>query len=232
MTEHEWLTARVPWEMLNFARERASARKLRLFACACCRSVLNEFAPGVAERSLVAAELFADGELKADTLGQVRHTLDASASAATRDAERTGSGYLRYLLYACRNACSAAAGPDTVGQNAALHAARAAADFPLIGAERAESMELRAECAAQCELLRCLVGNPFAPVAFDPAWRTSDAVALAQSMYESRDFTAMPILADALQEAGCDNEQVFTHCRDARDHARGCWVCDALLGKA
>jgi len=71
------------------------------------------------------------------------------------------------------------------------------------------------------------------PVAFDPAWRTSDAVALARSMYDSRDFTAMPILADALQDAGCEDEQVLSHCRDANQvHVRGCWVCDLVLGRA
>jgi hypothetical protein len=229
MTEHEWLTARVPWEMLNFARERASARKLRLFACACCRSVLNEFAPGVAERAVVAAELYADGEIKADTLERVRHTLTATASAAERADRSTGSGYLTHLLHACRFASSVHLG--TTGEYAARATARAAADVPVLGSEHFSLPEQLAEHAVQCELLRCLGGNPFAPVAFDPAWRTSDAVALAQSMYESRDFSAMPILADALQEAGCENEPVLTHCRDPRDHARGCWVCDAVLSK-
>jgi hypothetical protein len=50
-------------------------------------------------------------------------------------------------------------------------------------------------------------------------------------MYESRDFTAMPILADALQDAGCDNEQILGHCRGPGLHMRGCWVVDLVLGK-
>jgi hypothetical protein len=70
-------------------------------------------------------------------------------------------------------------------------------------------------------------------VAFDPAWRTPTAVALAKQMYESRDFGAMPILADALQDAGCDSAEVLSHCRDAKQvHVRGCWVVDLVLGKA
>lgn len=229
MTEHEWLTAEVPWQVVNFARERAGGRKLRLFSCACCRSVLNEFAPGIAERSLVAAELYADGEIKGDAVEVAARTLVATARGANRDDRLAGSGYLSYLLEACRFACFLS-DPGAVSQSAALCAARAAADLPLNLASNYEPPELLREFAEQCELLRCIVGNPFAPVAFDPAWRTSDAVALAQSMYESRDFTAMPILADALQEAGCENEQILAHCRDAREHARGCWVCDALLG--
>ena len=51
-------------------------------------------------------------------------------------------------------------------------------------------------------------------------------------MYETRDFSAMPILADALQDAGCDNDDVLNHCRDAKQvHVRGCWVVDLVLGK-
>lgn len=76
-------------------------------------------------------------------------------------------------------------------------------------------------------------GNPFRPVTFNPDWRTSTAVALAKQMYDSRDFSAMPILADALQDAGCDNDDVLTHCRAAAGvHVRGCWVVDLVLGKS
>jgi hypothetical protein len=78
----------------------------------------------------------------------------------------------------------------------------------------------------------CILGNPFRPVTFDPAWRTSDVVLLAQGIYEERAFERMPILADALQDAGCDNADILAHCRDASTpHARGCWVVDLVLGK-
>jgi hypothetical protein len=81
-------------------------------------------------------------------------------------------------------------------------------------------------------ILRDLFGNPFRTVAFDPAWRTDTAVQLARQMYESRDFSAMPILADALQDAGCDSDDILNHCRDANaTHVRGCWVVDLVLGK-
>jgi hypothetical protein len=83
------------------------------------------------------------------------------------------------------------------------------------------------------EVVRDIFGNPFRPVAFYPAWRTDTAVALARQMYDSREFGAMPILADALQDAGCEDEQVLHHCRDTNQvHVRGCWVCDLVLGKA
>ena len=81
--------------------------------------------------------------------------------------------------------------------------------------------------------LRDIFGNPFRPVAFSPAWRTDTALTLARTMYESREFSAMPILADALQDAGCDNTDILDHCRNPKQvHVRGCWVVDLVLGKA
>jgi hypothetical protein len=86
--------------------------------------------------------------------------------------------------------------------------------------------------AAISHLIRDVSGNPFRPVEFGPEWRTDTAVLLARQMYASRDFSAMPILADALQDAGCDNETILSHCRDVnRVHVRGCWVVDLVLGK-
>jgi hypothetical protein len=87
------------------------------------------------------------------------------------------------------------------------------------------------ELPVQVAALRCIFGNPFRPVAFSPEWRTHTVVALARQVYESRDFGAMPILADALQEAGCDSEDILDHCRAEGHHVRGCWVVDLVLGK-
>ncbi|MBY0456195.1 MAG: hypothetical protein K2V38_02540 [Gemmataceae bacterium] len=87
------------------------------------------------------------------------------------------------------------------------------------------------ELKQAANLIRDVFGNPFRPVAFDPVWRTSTAVALAQGIYDERAFDRMPILADALQDAGCDNDDILNHCRDANTpHVRGCWVVDLVLG--
>ncbi len=89
------------------------------------------------------------------------------------------------------------------------------------------------ESQHHAHLLRDVFGNPFRPVAFDPGWRTDTVVSLAKHLYESRDYSAMPILADALQDAGCEDEAVLAHCRDPQQvHVRGCWVVDLVLGKA
>jgi hypothetical protein len=83
------------------------------------------------------------------------------------------------------------------------------------------------------DLLRDIIGNPFRAVTFSPDWRTSTAVQLARQMYDSRDFAPMPILADALQDAGCEQADVLAHCRDpGAVHVRGCWVVDLVLGKS
>jgi hypothetical protein len=87
------------------------------------------------------------------------------------------------------------------------------------------------DAAASLPFIRCLFGNPFRTVAFSPAWRTDTTVSLARHMYDARDFTAMPILADALQDAGCDNEDILDHCCGSGPHVRGCWVVDLVLGK-
>jgi hypothetical protein len=86
-----------------------------------------------------------------------------------------------------------------------------------------------------CHFLRDLFGPlPFCEVHIDPAWLTWRGgllVSMAQRMYDSRDFTDMPVLADALEEAGCSNVDILRHCREPVDHVRGCWVVDLLLGK-
>ncbi len=56
-------------------------------------------------------------------------------------------------------------------------------------------------------------------------------MSLARQMYESRDFSVMPILADALQDASCDSDDILTHCRSGGPHVRGCWAVDLVLGK-
>jgi hypothetical protein len=97
---------------------------------------------------------------------------------------------------------------------------------PVLPGQDPAIMEVRAAT------IRDIFGNPFRPVSFSDHWRADTAVSLARQMYESREFSAMPILADALQDAGCDDAGVLDHCRDPKQvHVRGCWVVDLVLGK-
>jgi hypothetical protein len=82
------------------------------------------------------------------------------------------------------------------------------------------------------ELLRDIFGNPYASVTFAPRWLTADVVGLARGIYEDRAFDRMPILADALLDAGVEDERVLAHCRSATPHVKGCWLIDGLLSKS
>jgi len=81
-------------------------------------------------------------------------------------------------------------------------------------------------------LVRDIFGTPFHPVEFDPRWRTANAVDLARTIYEEKAFERMPILADALLDAGCSDETASKHCRGGGPHVRGCWVVDLVLDKS
>jgi hypothetical protein len=84
---------------------------------------------------------------------------------------------------------------------------------------------------ARCELIREIVGNPFGDLTVNPASRTATVTSLATAIYDERAFDRMPILADALEEAGCTIADVLNHCRQQGEHVRGCWVVDLVLGK-
>jgi hypothetical protein len=90
---------------------------------------------------------------------------------------------------------------------------------------------LRALERALADLTRDVMGNPFRAIAVELAWRSANVVGLAQSIYDDRAFDRLPILADALEEAGCDHADVLDHCRQGGEHCRGCWVVDSILGK-
>jgi hypothetical protein len=88
-------------------------------------------------------------------------------------------------------------------------------------------------------LIRCVFGNPFRPVTLDRSWLTSNVVNLAQTIYDERDLPSglfdhqrLGVLADALEEAGCDNADILGHLRSGGDHVRGCWAVDLVLSKS
>jgi hypothetical protein len=194
-----------PLRLLDSIQGRASLRKLRLLACACSRLVWESTSDAQRHRSLVEiAERFADGLASADELRKAHETLRWPLPwIALSDA-----------FEAARDELLACLGWDE-------------SNFWIW--ER----QLRRECRPRYTRLVADVFEPLLsrPVAFDANWSTSTAVTLAQQMYDSRDFSTMPILADALQDAGCDNADILDHCRGQGPHVRGCWVVDLVLGK-
>jgi hypothetical protein len=224
VTEAEWLACSSPERMLRSIWETASDRKQRLFAVACARR-LNHLAPVESSQRLEVAERFADGagsveELEASwNVGMNTRVL--GAAPAPWEAED-------YTAAAAGDACLREASSAALW---AMNDGQFASD-PNAKTDLSGELPEGTEHHPQVRLLRDIFGNPFRPVTFDPAWRTSTATALAQQMYEARDFSAMPILADALQDAGCESEDILAHCRDPDPHVRGCWVVDLLLGKS
>ena len=101
------------------------------------------------------------------------------------------------------------------------------ADYENRRREAAKKLE-----AIQCDLFRDVVRFPFDEQTEHPQWKTSTVRDLAWTMFETNDFAAMPILADAFQDAGCEDAEMIAHCLRPAPHVRGCWVVDWILGKA
>ena len=208
MTEAEWLAATDPISMLEFLDSKASERKLRLFGCAYSRQMWDLLTEECFRDAIRIAEQFADGRVGKKELAAIKK-LSGAALERCGLAGVTGPRYC-----AIGSAWSCTRNPET------------AATYPLwVFTEQAERISQVAVC-------RDIFGNPFRPVAVDPSWLTSEVRTLAEGIYEDRAFDRLPILADALQEAGCDNEDILNHSRSDGPHVRGCWVVDLVLGKA
>jgi hypothetical protein len=213
MTEKGWLRATDPQGMLG-AVIKPSRRKLRLYAVACCRRIWGKMRDKETRRAVEVAERYADGLCSENEVVLAQ----AKASNAWHDA-RGGKG--KAAAFCGGTVLTFVA--HTAASNCGLYAAQVASRTP--------GREDVGERAEQAVLFRDIFGNPFRPVAFSDDWRTDTAVSLARMMYDARDFSAMPILADALQDAGCDSDDILDHCRGPGPHVRGCWVVDLVLGK-
>ena len=260
MTETEWLGSTKPGAMLEYLRigHLASDRKLRLFLVACCSRILHLLVDERSRRAVEIAGRFAEGQATEEDLLAARRpasefskmAFDATANYLEEDDEHEEPVHLPGFHAAAATSSAAYAASYTVMVPAQLSravacrgvetgfvamsadgAARAVYHAMADADEVAATAALAAEDVSQCRLLRDIVGNPFHVVRFNPTWNTQRATALAQRMYESQDFSSMPELADALEDAGCTNADMLNHCRDEDLHVRGCWVVDLILGK-
>jgi len=221
VSEELWIAGIDPHQMSQFLGAAPSERKLRLFACACARRVWHTlFAGDPSRRAVESAERFADNPDNPEELKWAR-------AAIVRALEwHPGEWAFDVAYWTCS--------PSLVEQvwGAASCAALTATKRTLKSRGHAQADQVRArEEEVQSSLLRDIFGNPFSPVAFDPRWLTTDVVALARGIYEDRAFDRLPLLADALMDAGCDSDDILSHCRSEGPHVRGCWVVDLVLGK-
>jgi hypothetical protein len=225
MNEQQWRRCTSPEAMLHYLTDKASPRKLRLYAVGCCRRVWSQMRDDRCRYAVDQAQRFADGRVSAEDLAAAERAV-ASVARITGD---INSPFAQPELSIGGAAWAAARSSAWLAAwDAAWNARRVARDhIPGTNWER--------ERVCQAELLHDLFGNPFRPFAVDPAWRVYHdgvVVKMARVIYEEDRFGDLPVLADALEEAGCADAAALEHCRGRAPHFRGCWVVDALLGYA
>lgn len=226
MTEAEWERGVNRVQMLDYLGDRLSVRKYQLLAVAYCHRQWDLFPPIPHRQAIKAAEQIADG---GDIEG-FRQVIAAARQAmtsrnTTKDMEHSSLAFAAYHATASelspRDSLLAVAGALSSVMSDRLHIYR-----------REFDPEPDPEEYQQISLLHDIAGNPFRPVSVNPEWLTSTVVAIARQIYMKKGFTAMPILADALLDAGCEDPEVIDHCRSGGPHVRGCWVVDMVLGKS
>ena len=221
MDEKQWLLTTQNAQYMVFTlktlghpKTKAGRRKLRLFAAGCCRMVWHLLHEPCLRSAVEVAERFADGEANKDELADAQTWIEQEWFAGRTPAADAIAEWnaATYAIESC-----AAVAHDSAFSMTAI------SPSPLGAGIVAERL--------LCELLRCVFGNPFRKPAFSKKWRTETVTALATGIYADHAFDRLPILADALEEAGCDDPAMLSHLRGPGPHCRGCWVLDLALGR-
>lgn len=227
---------------------------MRLFACACCRRIWH-LLDEPCRHAVEVSERYADGavgdeglDAAAEQAGERRHhyssvavwynpvfdpidePMNLARYNASEAAELAASFDFDFLMHPAESAIRAYAAEVAWNGDAYHRVANKRAPVP--GVDDAHLAARQSESAAQCDLLRDIFGNSIRPVVIDPEWRSAAAAALAQEIYEQRNFDLMPGLAAVLAGSGCNDAEILTHCRTPTGHVRGCWAIDAILGNA
>jgi hypothetical protein len=227
MTQAEWDACNEPQKMLEFLRGRVSDRKFRLFLVACCRNLFPLIPESYTRKTVRTAERYADGEVSAEKLrfawGSARRTVGVLArglrDTGPRDATARDFALWMVCLAVEADPVRLVWGGNPVSWPPAMS--------PRTGLGMAPALN-------ECGLLRCIFRNRFRPVTLHPAWvawNGGTVRRLAEDIYTQRAFDRLPILADALEEAGCTDTAILDHCRDPGPHTRGCWAADLILGR-
>ncbi|MDB5312930.1 MAG: hypothetical protein JWO38_7132, partial [Gemmataceae bacterium] len=225
VSEAEWLSCSDPVRLLEVVRKagRATLRRNRLFACGCCRRLGPLLTDERTRAGLEVAERFADRRV---TCSERESAEDAAQVARRRvlgteapEAYDAATAVVMALSYDSADPAGVRVAVDTAGTAA-------------LAVYGAGSHDRQAEHRAQSDLVRDVFGNPFRPVVIDPSWVTLTAVSLARGIYDERAFDRLPILADALTDGGCSNDDLLDHLRGPGPHVCGCWALDLVLGKS
>ena len=238
MTETEWLTCSEnsePQTMLEFVRPQTTERKCRLLAVSFCRHILPLVSEPIGHQAVVIAEQYADGLVSLEEMLAVSKQVfdcyssspntayvmntEPSLSIKTSSIALQATAFLtgafdNYLDLCCQ--CT-----DLATLRWALLRAKPNEEVP----------PWRTRIEWQFLLIEDVIGNAFRLIAIEPCWLSRNVIRLAQAIYDERTFERMPILADALKEAGCADSDLLSHCRGPGPHVRGCWAVDLVLGK-
>jgi hypothetical protein len=237
VTEAEWLVCDDPQKMRWYLRyeaegniEQPSERKLRLWACACCRLNWHNLTDKRSKAAVEWAERLADALVTEEEV----FAADEQANAAIPDHLRSIQLLVeiealnpeeQIVYYSTASACSVIRYED--GWNFYDHLE----DVIRNTLEVVKNQGVSPTKQVIADIGRDIIGNPFHPVKLDPAWQTSKVVSVAKAIYEGRAFDRLPMLADALEEAGCHDADILAHSRSTGEHVRGCWAVDLILGK-
>lgn len=221
LTEEKWLAHIDASRLLRhlqrchrIGKRKPGCRKLRLFACAVCRQILWDIPlPTIFHSIVEAAERYADGDIKIGTL-------TAKDRPASKLVPRPYSGAPANAANAMRNA----AWPSDI--SAAYGVAFHAVEVLKKNKDRHAKRKV-------ASVVREIFGNPFRAPGINSdllRWKDATLPTMARVIYDERRFADLPVLADALEEAGCRDLEILRHCREPGNHVRGCWVLDMLLG--
>lgn len=213
MTEAGWLLLKDSRTLLGFLREKGSSRKHRLFAVACCYRVRHLL---TGDNSWPAVQV-AEKQVEVGEQYEIEMWLDEELADAQNSLEIVPPVGIPY--------------PNAPAYYATWQNAPDAAESTAIASLEAIQYvkgDIEAERASQVSTIRDIFGNPFRPITLNPSWLTSTVHALANGIYNEKAFDRMPILGDALQDAGCDNDDIPNYCREPKEHVRGCWLVDLL----
>jgi hypothetical protein len=249
LTEEDWRTSADPWRMLRhlqqhqrISRTPGGARRLRLLAVAFCRR-FEQLMDEPCRTAVALAERYADGKVRKAEL--------EAAGAEAEEVERAANEQIRMLnsprdatdwvpFHRVRMLAGMARGSTrTHGLLRWVQLVASSAAHVLTYDQALDSQKMgeafRPEAATQAELIRDVFGNPFQPTpAVDNAWLAWNhgiIDKMARVIYDERAFDRMPVLADALEEAGCTDADILAHCRRSSPHTRGCWLIDLLTAR-
>lgn len=238
MSAERWNSAGLQ-EMVSIAPAGLSPRKFNLFTNWCCQ-VLR---PYLKDRRSIAAAQFADRHVddRIENASEAQVHLEESRAAVTdleswAKASPTCAVWRRRRVYVLAAQVAQQAVGDDLPNGGVLSSSKYTAHaLGWANANSANGFDHDAERIRDSQIrlqegiFREIVGNPFLPIEFDPRWRTDDVMGIARGIYANRAFTHMPILSDALMDAGCDDEHIIGHCRGKNQHVRGCWLIDLIL---